>query len=102
MMQRDLMSLLGAMKEVSPGHAGAFLEAAQPIEGGGAAAGAKSYNSRSGEIFGVLGGMSDQFKADLAYAQKEEVQAIIQFQKLKASKTAEMVAATDQKDQKET
>merc|ERR1719487_326659 len=79
----------------------AFLEAEQPIEGGGAAAGAKSYNSRSGEIFGVLGAMEDQFKSDLTSAQKEETMALTQFEKLKAAKTAEIVAATTQKDQKE-
>eukprot|EP00747_Dinoflagellata_sp_TGD_P140416 gnl/TRDRNA2_/TRDRNA2_176011_c0_seq16.p1 gnl/TRDRNA2_/TRDRNA2_176011_c0~~gnl/TRDRNA2_/TRDRNA2_176011_c0_seq16.p1 ORF type:complete len:688 (+),score=263.99 gnl/TRDRNA2_/TRDRNA2_176011_c0_seq16:68-2131(+) len=100
-MQRDLMDFLGAAKHLAPSKQAAFLDAKQPIEGGGAAAGAKSYNSRSGEIFGVLGAMEDQFKADLTAAQKEEMMAIIQFQKLKAAKTAEITAATTQKEQKE-
>eukprot|EP00747_Dinoflagellata_sp_TGD_P140447 gnl/TRDRNA2_/TRDRNA2_176011_c0_seq44.p1 gnl/TRDRNA2_/TRDRNA2_176011_c0~~gnl/TRDRNA2_/TRDRNA2_176011_c0_seq44.p1 ORF type:complete len:685 (+),score=253.78 gnl/TRDRNA2_/TRDRNA2_176011_c0_seq44:68-2122(+) len=101
-MQRDLMDFLGAAKHLAPSKQAAFLDAKQPIEGGGAAAGAKSYNSRSGEIFGVLGAMEDQFKADLTAAQKEEMMAIIQFQKLKAAKTSEISAASKQKDQKET
>eukprot|EP00747_Dinoflagellata_sp_TGD_P140426 gnl/TRDRNA2_/TRDRNA2_176011_c0_seq25.p1 gnl/TRDRNA2_/TRDRNA2_176011_c0~~gnl/TRDRNA2_/TRDRNA2_176011_c0_seq25.p1 ORF type:complete len:686 (+),score=244.39 gnl/TRDRNA2_/TRDRNA2_176011_c0_seq25:68-2125(+) len=101
-MQRDLMAFLGSAKHLAPVKDPAFLEAQQPIEGGGAAAGAKSYNSRSGEIFGVLGAMSDQFKSDLTSAQKEEMMAIIQFQKLKAAKTSEISAASKQKDQKET
>merc|ERR1719159_1230057 len=74
----------------------------EPIEGGGAAAGAKSYNSRSGQIFGLLGTMEDKFKADLTSAQKEELMAIIQFQKLSAAKTAEITTAEEQKELKET
>eukprot|EP00747_Dinoflagellata_sp_TGD_P140460 gnl/TRDRNA2_/TRDRNA2_176011_c0_seq56.p1 gnl/TRDRNA2_/TRDRNA2_176011_c0~~gnl/TRDRNA2_/TRDRNA2_176011_c0_seq56.p1 ORF type:complete len:685 (+),score=249.52 gnl/TRDRNA2_/TRDRNA2_176011_c0_seq56:68-2122(+) len=99
-MQRDLLSFLADIKQVAPGKEAAFLE--QPIEGGGAAAGATSYNSKSGEIFGVLGAMQDQFKSDLESAQKEESMALTQFQKLSASKASEIGAATKQKDQKET
>eukprot|EP00747_Dinoflagellata_sp_TGD_P146199 gnl/TRDRNA2_/TRDRNA2_176665_c7_seq13.p1 gnl/TRDRNA2_/TRDRNA2_176665_c7~~gnl/TRDRNA2_/TRDRNA2_176665_c7_seq13.p1 ORF type:complete len:690 (+),score=275.16 gnl/TRDRNA2_/TRDRNA2_176665_c7_seq13:67-2136(+) len=98
--QKDFMGFLGAIKDMSAEQAGAMIQ--EPIEGGGAAAGAKSYNSRSGQIFGVLGGMSDEFKSDLTSAQKEELMAIIQFQKLSAAKTAEIMAATSQKEQKET
>merc|ERR1719326_719122 len=97
-MQKDLMNLIGSLKDVKPSIAGAFLESKAPS---GAAAGAKSYNSQSGQIVGILGAMEDKFKADLTDAQKEELQAIIQFQKLTAAKTAEMVAANKQIENKE-
>merc|ERR1719181_160792 len=97
-MQKDLMDLIGSLKEVNPKIAGAFLETKAPT---GAAAGAKSYNSQSGQIVGILGAMQDKFKADLTDAQKEELQAIIQFQKLTAAKTAEMAATNKQIEEKE-
>mmetsp|Transcript_62646 Transcript_62646/g.97497 ORF Transcript_62646/g.97497 Transcript_62646/m.97497 type:complete len:723 (+) Transcript_62646:27-2195(+) len=74
---------------------------ANPNDLKGAAAGAKSYNSRSGRILGVLKELGDETAKDLATAQKEELQAEIDFQNLQASKLAEIAAATDQKNQKE-
>merc|ERR1719420_1000900 len=71
-----------------------------PIPGGGAAAGAKSYNSRSGQIFGILTQMKDEFGKDLANAQKEELRAMITFHNLKAAKQTEIDAATKLKDKK--
>merc|ERR1719498_687624 len=95
------MDLLGSISEDAPGSAGAFLESKQePIADGGAAAGAKSYNSRSGQIFGLLDQMKDQFTEDLASATKEEAMAMEQFQKLKAAKESEIAAATEQKKTK--
>merc|ERR1719156_278351 len=67
---------------------------AKPNDEKGMAAGAKSYNSRSGQILGILKGMMDEFATSLADAQKAELEAIISFQKLKAAKTAEIAAAT--------
>merc|ERR1719183_3510710 len=67
----------------------------------GAAAGAKSYNSRSGGILGILKQMGDENAKDLATAQKQELQAEIDFQKLQAAKVSEIAAATEQKEQKE-
>jgi len=52
---------------------------------GGAAKGAKSYNSRSGQIFGVLSQMKEDFEMKLAKATKEEAAA--------AKQSAQMVAA---------
>merc|ERR1719160_679577 len=75
-------------------------EGQQPIEGGGAAAGAKSYNSGSGQIFGILMQMRDTFTKDLANAQKEELRAMISYQNLKTAKNKEIDAATALKDQK--
>merc|ERR1719428_706924 len=72
----------------------------QPIEGGGAAAGAKSYNSRSGAIFGILQQMMEEFGKDLSNAQKEELRAMISFQNLKSAKSKEIDAATDLKNKK--
>jgi len=124
-MQKDLFDMLGAFQEKGAhrgvSRAGAFLgksggsrslpwlseteedkgKAANPNDLEGAAAGAKSYNSRSGGILGILKQMGDQFAADLASAQKEEMQSLIDFQNLKAAKTAEIAAATEQKDSKE-
>jgi len=67
---------------------------AKPNDLVGAAAGAKSYNSRSGEIVGILKAMMDEFATSLADAQKEELEAIISFQKLRAAKLAEIAAGT--------
>jgi len=75
--------------------------AAKPNDLVGAAAGAKSYNSRSGSIFGILSEMQDEFARNLAAAQKEELDALIAFQHLRAAKLAEIAAATEQKEQKE-
>lgn len=67
----------------------------------GGAAGSKSYNSRSGAIFGILDEMSDEFKRDLANAQKQDFTALVNFQKLSAAKSAEISAATKQQEMKE-
>merc|ERR1719265_2965061 len=74
---------------------------ANPNDLEGAAAGAKSYNSRSGGILGVLKQMGDENAKDLATAQKQELQAEIDFQKLQAAKVSEIAAATEQKESKE-
>merc|ERR1719454_786154 len=76
-------------------------KAANPNDLHGAAAGAKSYNSRSGRILGVLKEMGDENARDLADAQKQELQAEIDFQHLQAAKLGEIAAATEQKEQKE-
>merc|ERR1719183_207858 len=68
----------------------------------GAAAGASSYSSQSGGILGMLKEMGDKTAADLAAAQKADMEALVSFQSLKAAKTAEIAAATKQKDAKET
>merc|ERR1719281_1043432 len=74
----------------------------KPNSENGAAAGAKSYNSRSGGILGILKQQGDQFAKNLAAAQKEELDALVAFQKLAAAKNAEIAAATEQKDAKST
>jgi hypothetical protein len=74
---------------------------AKPNAQNGAAAGAKSYNSRSGSILGILKQQGDEFAKNLAAAQKEELDALVSFHKLAAAKNAEIAAATKQKDAKE-
>lgn len=74
---------------------------ANPNDLKGAAAGAKSYNSRSGSIVGILGQMKDEFVDNLAKAEKEEADAVASFEKLKETKLAEIQAASDQKFAKE-
>jgi len=128
-MMKDLFDLLGAFKGTDGqkqrvARAGAFLGSkthgdslpwtqrgkseedigrdSNPNELHGAAAGAKSYNSRSGGILGILKQMGDEQAKDLATAQKEELSAEIDFQKLQAAKLGEIAAATEQKNQKET
>lgn len=61
----------------------------------------KSYNDRSGEIFGILGQMHEEFSKNLADAQKEEQRHQAQFEELKAAKLSEIAAATAQADKKE-
>lgn len=114
-MQRDLFDVLGSMQGVKKG--AAFLsgnpnywESSEEQAGKdakangleGAAAGAKSFNSRSGQIFGVLRSMNDQFLRDLDAAQKSEFQALVQYEQLHAAKTGEIASASAQKEAKET
>jgi hypothetical protein len=62
--------------------------------------GATSYNSNSGEIFGVLSSMKESFETNMVNARKEEEQAANEFASLKKAKTEELGAATDQHDSK--
>jgi len=108
LMQRDLYDIFGALEGVMHRSGGdAFLpprvalDQEKPNELEGAAAGAKSYNSRSGGILGMLKQMQDQFAADLAEAQKAEFAAEVGFQKLRAAKLGEIQVATEQKEQAE-
>jgi len=126
-MVKDLFDMLGALKVDGGKHAGAKVGAfmaksgrgdslpwterykseeaigkdAKPNDLKGAAANAKSYNSRSGGILGILKQMGDENAKDLADAQKEELNSEIDFQKLQAAKLSEIAAATEQKEQKE-
>jgi len=130
-MQKDLYDMLGALESVEQKHLGAvFLprnraaaleqswaqhrslpwlseteedkgKAANPNELHGAAAGAKSYNSKSGGILGLLKQMGDNTAKNLGSSQKEELQSTISFQQLQAAKLGEIESATKQKDQKE-
>jgi len=130
-MQRDLFDILGSLQNVARKEAGrqgstmaagallgeVFLpkkgmdedsllqsllkEDAAPNKLKGAAAGAKSYNSKSGAIFGILGEMQDEFERDLGSAQKEDFNALVQFQNLHAAKSGELAASNTQKENKE-
>merc|ERR1719428_1318843 len=68
--------------------------------GGGGVAGAKSYNSRSGQIFGILSQMKDEFGKNLIAAQKEEMEALIAYHEMKSAKEAELAAARTALDTK--
>merc|ERR1712039_416805 len=67
----------------------------------GYAAGAKSYNSRSGKILGILKEMAREFTRDLFASQKAEFEALVAFHQLNAAKLAEIAEATQLKKQKE-
>jgi chromosome segregation ATPase len=66
------------------------------------AAASKSYNNRSGEIFGILTNMLETFQSDLAAAQQEESTKQANFEKFKKGKEDEIEAATNQVDTKTT
>jgi len=120
-MQRDLFDMLGSLGEeegafLPKRKAGSFAQAsllphekteeqmgkeANPNELEGGAAGAKSYNSRSGGIFGLLSEMSEETDRDLAEARQTEKAAEEAFQGLKAAKEGEIAAATQSKDSKQ-
>merc|ERR1719379_2665994 len=87
-LQSDLWDFLSSANSFLPKQKGlsALTTGQDPIPGGGAAAGAKSYNSRSGQIFGILSQMKDEFGKDLSEAQTAELRAMISFQNLKAAK----------------
>lgn len=102
-MQKDLYDMIGSLQDmVGTSKGKSFLHQSQaPIAGGGQAAGAKSYNSASGQIVGILAEMKDEFVRDLSAAQKKEYKALVDFQNLQAAKLAEIAAANKQKDMKE-
>merc|ERR1719221_1909603 len=119
-LQRDLFDALGAMQDVQQRflHKATSFEQsvrslpwikseeqigkeANPNDLRGDSANAKSYNSRSGSILGMLKEMGDEFARDLASAQKAELEALKMFQHLRAAKLSEISAATTSKDQKE-
>jgi len=58
--------------------------------------GNKSYNSRSGDIFGVLNQMKETFETSLAAERSEEKTAVSDFEALSASKTKEINARKEQ------
>jgi hypothetical protein len=129
LMQKDLYDMLGALESVEQKHLGAIFlprnraaaleqswarslpwlskteedlgKEAKPNDMNGAAAGAKSYNSRSGGILGLLKQMGDNTAKNLADDQREELGALVAFQTLQAAKLAEIKSATEQRDQKE-
>mmetsp|Transcript_110957 Transcript_110957/g.313933 ORF Transcript_110957/g.313933 Transcript_110957/m.313933 type:complete len:565 (+) Transcript_110957:406-2100(+) len=128
-MQRDFFDIMGSLQEVARGRGRQFLgdapssrragalaqgallpwekteeqlgAEAKPNDLQGEAAGAKSYSARSSKIVGILAEMRGEFTRDLASAQKEDFEAEVAFQKLRAAKLAEIASASEQKDRKE-
>jgi len=110
-MQQDLWDVVSSIDAQlgSKGQAGflsaveenGHLSSIQPNDLEGNAAGAKSYNARSGSIVGILAEMKDEFERNLKAEQKEELESMIAFQKLRSSKLAEIQAATASKDDKQ-
>jgi hypothetical protein len=54
-----------------------------------------------GQAFGMLETMQADIEKDLGVAQKQELQAVIQFQKLRSAKMGELLAASAQQEEKE-
>lgn len=118
-MQRDLWDVMGSLPESNsflPRKGSALAQqkllpwetteeedgaAAKPNGAEGAAAGAKSYNSASGQIVGILSEMKSQFVKDLSKTQYTETEALIAHHTMSAAKTAEIASATEQKEEKE-
>merc|ERR1719146_269141 len=67
-----------------------------------APAGYKSYNSRSGEIFGILQQMKETFEQDLSKEQKDESAAQQRFEELIAEKKRGIEVARERKNTKVT
>jgi hypothetical protein len=61
--------------------------------------GYQSYAPQSGEIFGVLTQMQEEFERSLSEAQKAELQAQTDYEVLKAAKQSEIAAAKKSKNQ---
>merc|ERR1719399_2490190 len=59
-----------------------------------------SYAPQSGEIFGILKQMLETFESNISGAQKDEQAAQKGYEELKASKEAEITAATESKNKK--
>merc|ERR1719146_361316 len=65
-------------------------------------AGYKSYNSRSGEIFGILQQMKETFEQDLSKEQQQEKEAQARFEELIAEKKRGIEVARERKNTKVT
>jgi len=102
-MQKDLYDMLSSFEGLVNSQGKFLPKASLEQQGGpsGAAAGAKSHNSQSGGILGMLGAMNDEFVRDLSAAQKAEFKSLVDFQNLQAAKLAEIAAANEQKDMKD-
>jgi chromosome segregation ATPase len=59
-----------------------------------------SYAPQSGEIFGILKQMLETFESNISGSQKDELAAQKAYEELKASKEAEIAAATESKNKK--
>lgn len=98
-LERDFYDVLGSLSTIDGQKAASFLA---QIPGGGAAAGSKSYNSRSGSILGMLDEMNAEFRRDLSSAQIQEHNSLVGFHTLKASKEASIALDTESKKNAET
>merc|ERR1719375_1844791 len=92
-MQKDLWDMLGDLGGAPAPRVLTGLLAGASAQPTGAAAGATSYSARSSTIFGILSQMQATFNKNLAASQKEELEAEIAFQRLKAAKVSEIEAA---------
>jgi len=103
-MQQDLWSVMGALDSEMGAKGGlrglSTLSVRQPLAGG-AAAGAKSYNSASGEILGMISRMKDGFEQDLQEAMKSEHESLVAYQRLRSAKESEITAQLTQQEDKE-
>jgi len=89
-MQEDLWDLMSSMPGMKrDNHVITDLNQ-QPT---GNAAGATSYTAQSSSIFGMLQQMQETFEKNLAELQKQEVEAELAFQRLRAAKETQMQAA---------
>merc|ERR1719506_1677673 len=68
------------------------------VQGGGESptSGAGSYAPASGQIFGILKQMKEEFETSLAEAQENEKKSQVAYEELKAAKEAEIAAAQEQ------
>jgi len=100
-MQKDLWDFMGSMPggNTAPRVITGLSQEDAPT---GAAAGSKSYNSRSGGILGLLQTMKEQMDRDLAAAHKAEITAAIGFEKLRATKEGEIQAGAKSIEEKST
>merc|ERR1719331_2615624 len=59
------------------------------------------YAPASGEIFGILKQMKEEFEGNYAQAQKDEAKAVSDFGELKSTKNEEISASSEKKQTKE-
>jgi len=95
-MQKDLWAVLGSLKSDSTSTG--FL---QQAHNGGGVAGAKSYNSASGGIYGVLEAMNDDYNAQLKDSIETEATAVANFKRTRKAKMDEIAAGKADKADKQ-
>jgi len=80
--------------ERAAGQAGSLVQTGQPVA-------AQSYSPQSGQIFGILKQMKEEFESDLSAAQKAEMKAAEEFAELKAASEKAIAAGTVSLDEME-
>jgi len=93
MLDARVANMIDSSKSVSKANVGllrSFLHNSETATSFLAIPGMQSYAPQSGQIFGILGQMKEDFEVNLSEAQKAEAKSLAEFEQLKAAKEDEL------------